>query len=115
MPAPMTIARGNQLFDTGIALTLTPPASIPISILTFANYTVPGLAVLDLISVNFQSSVTNLSIANAYVSAPNTLTIGWSNETAGTVSSAAAINCLLEVIRLENASQGFASLPNGIQ
>jgi hypothetical protein len=49
------------------------------------------------------------------VSAPNTLTIGWSNETAGTVSSAAAINCLLEVIRLENAAQGFASLPNGIQ
>ncbi len=118
MPGPMTIPRGNQLFDTVIipngAATLTPPASVPVSTVTAATYTIPGLQLLDLITVNPQANYTNLSINYAYVSAANTLTVLWANETGSTVTSAPAWSVVIEVIRCENANLGLTLLPQSI-
>lgn len=115
MPAPLTVPHGNELFDTVIAATLTPPASIVTTALTAGTYTVQGLVVGDICTISILGPVTTYSITSMYVSAANTLVVYFSSETGSTVSSAAAINVLINVVRLENYAQGFASLPTSIQ
>lgn len=105
-----TLSRGNQLYDTGIVATITPPASIVATAATPGTYTIAGLLPLDMISVYPTSSITTYSMASAYVSAPNTLIIMFTSETGGTVSSAAAVTIQIEVVRLEN-SAGLAGIP----
>lgn len=102
---------GNLVYDGVIALTVTPPTTITTAVVTSQTVTVLGLQVNDLISWNIVASLNTLvSIANMYVSAPNTLIIGWSTEGA-TISNLVAQNILIEVARPENGSLGFAALP----
>lgn len=110
MPA-CTHSTGNILFDTLIAATLTPPASIPANAVTYAAYTITGLQLLDMLYVQPLSDLTTISVVTAYVSAANTLRIGWGNESGSTVTSAPAVQLLIKYNRPENAAAGFGGLP----
>jgi hypothetical protein len=103
------ISRGNLLIDTIFGLNVTPPASIVTSAATAGNYTVQGLQVGDLVQPYFTSAVTNISMVNAWVSAANTLTIYFSSETGSTVSSAPAVNIVVNLQRYEQTA--FSQLP----
>lgn len=103
------ISRGNLLIDTVFGLNITPPASIVTTAATAGNFTVQGLQVGDLVQPYFTSAVTTYSMVNAWVSAANTLTIYFSSETGATVSSAAAINIVVNLQRYEQTA--FGQLP----
>lgn len=105
-----TIARGNETLDAMFALTITPP-TITTATGTQQTLTVMGLFPGDLISWNITTTGSNynalISMANAFVSALNTLIVTWTTEGA-TVSSPAAQTVIFECVRPEN---GLAALP----
>ena len=96
-----TLARGNVLLNLLLGVTLTPTA-LTASTTTSQTFTIPGLQLLDIVSVNFSGAQTaGVGIANAYVSAANVLTIVFSNSTAGTPTPAAG-TYLITLDRAEN-------------
>jgi hypothetical protein len=115
MPGGTRAQLGNLLFDQAILITVTPPASIVTAVVTYQAVTVMGLLVGDILSWNLlQNTNTLVSIPNMYVSAPNTVQIGWGSEGA-TIASLGAQQILIEVARPENSSLGLAALPAIIQ
>jgi hypothetical protein len=111
MPTGTRPQIGNLTFDMIIGLVVTPPTTITTATVTYQVVTVPGLQVNDLLGWNLlQTTNTLVSIANMFVSAPNTLQIGWSTEGA-TISNLISQNILIEVARPENGSLGFSALP----
>jgi hypothetical protein len=114
MPGSSSILRGNALFLQCLYLTVTPP-TVTTAVITPQNVTVPGLVPGDIITVNMTSSTSTLiSIAGAYVSANNVLTLSWTSEGA-TVTGAAAQTLLIGVLRPENVADGGVTLlPNAI-
>jgi hypothetical protein len=111
MPTGTRPQIGNLVFDEAILLTVTPPAAILTAQVTYQAVTVPGLLVGDVLSWNLlQTANTLVSIPNMYVSAPNTLQIGWGSE-AAQINSLVAQQILIEVARPENASLGVTALP----
>jgi|SRR6516164_2835247 hypothetical protein len=96
-----TIGRGNVLYNLLLGVSLTPTA-LTASTTTAQTFTVPGLQVNDLISINLAAAQTaGVGIVNAYVSAPNTMVVVFSNSTAGTPTPAAG-TYLVTVDRAEN-------------
>lgn len=96
-----TISRGNILLNVVCGPTLTPTALVA-STTTAQNFTVPGLMVNDLVQVSYNGAQTaGVGIGNAYVSAANTLTIVFTNSTAGTPTPAAGVY-LVAVDRIES-------------
>jgi hypothetical protein len=84
----MAIPWGNILNNFILKATLTPVATAPTSTVE-QNFTVNGLAIGDQISdISLQAAFSNtvLSIANARVSAVNTLTLAITNPTAGSLT-----------------------------
>lgn len=114
MPTGTRPQIGNVTFDCVIAITVTPPGTITTAVVTYQTVTVLGLQVNDLISWNLiQTANTLVSIPSMFASAVNTLTIGWSTEGA-TINGLGAQNFLLEIMRPENGSLGFAALPSNV-
>lgn len=115
MPTGTRNQLGNCTFEqVSYLVALTPPATVTTAVITSQTVTVLGLQVGDFIGWNIIAPTSNLlSITNMYVSAPNTLIIGWSTE-GGTVSSAPAQQILLSILRPENASMGLAALPANV-
>src|ERR1700749_1812230 len=107
------VAGGNELFDTLIYVTITPPATITTATTTTTTTTVNGVVVGDLLSWNQVVPSLNalISVTNMYVSAANTVTSTWSTEGA-TVNGAAALQFLISVIRPNIVP--YTALPNGI-
>jgi len=96
-----TIGRGNVLYDYLCGPTLT-PASVAANTTAPQNFTILGLQVGDFCDVYFQGVQTaGIGIANARVSAANTLTIDFSNNTGGALVPAAGIYGI-NVTRPEN-------------
>jgi hypothetical protein len=98
-----TISTGNGRFDTAIQFPITPPVSLAAGATVTSTYTIPGLAVGDIVTECFQSALpiatTTLSI---WVSAPNVLSIQWFNSTAGaSTGSPVAIQTVFEIFRPE--------------
>jgi hypothetical protein len=113
MPGASAVASGNELLDTMLYVTITPPATITTAVLTQQNVTINGLALGDCISWNMLTFTSTLiSVTNMYVSAANTLTITWSTEGA-TVSNAAAQNFILELVRPNIVP--YTALPNALE
>lgn len=84
-----TISRGNILYDFLIGPSLTPVA-VAQATSAEQSFTVPGLVVGDIVDVNLNGAQTaGLGIVNARVSAANTLTVMFSNATAGSLTPAA--------------------------
>lgn len=96
-----TISRGNILTNLLIGPTLTPTA-LTASTTTAETFTIQGLLTTDILGVTFQGAQTaGVGIANAYVSAPNVLTLVFSNSTASTPTPAAGIYTIA-IDRAEN-------------
>lgn len=103
-----TIPRGNMINSFVIAPTLTPVA-VGANTAAEQSFTILGLQVGDQISaMSFNGAYTvNVDVANLRVSAANTLTISYQNNTGSSVTPPAGVY-LIEINRLENS---FAQLP----
>jgi hypothetical protein len=98
-----SLQTGNGRFDTAIQFNITPPVSLAAGATVTSTYTIPGLAIGDIVTECFQSAqpvaTTTLSI---WVSAANTLSVQWFNSTlAASSASPVAITTLFEVFRPE--------------
>jgi hypothetical protein len=116
MPGSSTVQRGNEIFSQLLNLQITPPASIGTGVVTSQTLTVNGVQPGDLLSWNIIATANNLvSIANMYVSAVNTVVIGWTTEGA-TIASLGVQQVLVEVSRPENASvlPNLGALPTAV-
>ncbi len=84
-----TIPRGNIILNLAIAPALTPVA-VAANTTAEQNFTIQGLLVGDLVGVYASVAQTaGVGIVSARVSAANTLTIGFSNNTAGSLTPVA--------------------------
>ncbi len=102
-----TLARGNLLYDWIIGPTLTPVAVLQATSAP-QNFTVPGLQLGDILDVNFNGTQTaGVGIVNARVSATDTMTLTFSNSTAGTLTPAAG-QYFINICRVEG---GLAAIP----
>lgn len=102
---------GNLIYDGAAYITVSPPGTITTAVVTYQTVTILGLQVGDIVSWNLlQTANTLVSIPSMYVSAKDTMTIGWSTEGA-TINGLGAQNFLIEIARPENASLGLTSLP----
>lgn len=104
MPGSSTIARGNLFVDAALSAVLTPAASVTAGASTTSTYSIQGLAVGDLIGFNPQGVITApLAVGAVWVSAPNTLSVQWTNASAATSSaSPAAVTVYINLSRPEN-------------
>lgn len=86
-----TIPRGNILLNFAIGPTLT-PASVAANTTAEQTFTIAGLQVGDFMNVYSASAQTaGIGIVSARVSAANTLAIGFSNNTAGSLTPVSGI------------------------
>jgi hypothetical protein len=83
---PQLIARGNIDSSFLLAITLT-PAQTTNNATVEQSFTVPGLQPGDAVTVSFNGAFTSaLDVANARVSAANTLTLAFQNNTGGALT-----------------------------
>lgn len=108
MPGTM-IGRGNFAYQFSIAMTLT-PVSVANGVTAEQSFTVPGLQTNDQVSsLTFSGAYTvNVDIVNTRVSAANTLTVAFQNNSGGALTPPAGV-WLLEINRLEVSR--YADLP----
>lgn len=96
-----TLSRGNIIADFWIGPSLTPVA-VAQATSAEQSFTVPGLTTAQFVQVLFNGAQTaGIGIVNARVSAANTLTIGFSNSTAGSLTPASG-TYVVNVIQPEN-------------
>jgi hypothetical protein len=99
MPGTM-INRGNMLYDFIIQPTLT-PVSVALSTSAEQSFTVKGLLLNDFVEINSTVAQTaGIGIVNARVSAVDTLTVQFSNSTAGALTPVAG-GYLMNISRAE--------------
>lgn len=96
------VIAGNAAGITVIQQTIT-PAEVATIVAPAQTFTVPGLKVGDAVIVNPPSQTAGVAIANAYVSAADTLSIQFVNPTAGALTPAAGVH-RITVIRHEGAT-----------
>lgn len=100
MPAA-TLPRGNVLYSYLAGVTLTPVA-VAGAISAEQSFTIAGLQVGDYVDTNLNGAQTaGIGIANARVSAANTLAVLFSNSTAGSLTPAAG-TYVVRISRPEN-------------
>ena len=81
-----TIGRGNILYDGMVQATLT-PVSVAGSTSAEQNFTIPGLQLNDFLDLNCNVAQTaGIGIGNVRVSAVNTMTVEFTNSTAGALT-----------------------------
>lgn len=96
-----TVMRGNMLKSYLLGPSLTPTA-LTASTTTSQTFTVKGLVSTDVVFVTYEGAQTaGVGIANADVSATDTLRIVFSNSTSGTPTPAAGVYDVL-VLRPES-------------
>jgi hypothetical protein len=89
--AGTTVSRGNILYQFVLGPTLTPVAVAPNTTAEQA-FTVNGLQPNDFVDVYAQSAQTaGIGIVNNRVSAANTLQVGFSNNTGGSLTPVAGV------------------------
>jgi hypothetical protein len=93
------ILAGNVASITVIEQALT-PAEVATIVAPAQTFTVPGLKTTDAVIVNPPGQQAGVAIANAYVSAADTLSIQFVNPTAGALTPTAGTH-KITVIRME--------------
>lgn len=112
MPGKSDQALGNLAYHFMLSVTIPQGAALTASTTTTRTYTVPGLLVgFDHVTVNKPTATAGVGIANARVSANDTLEISFGNYTAGTPSLPASENYLISVARHNYPDR--ASVPTG--
>jgi hypothetical protein len=115
MPGNSTVQRGNELFAQILYQSALAVPNLPASSTVLSTYTIAGAQIGDLISYNQLSYVSGVSADNMYVSAANTLSVYWTNNTASAINGTAAQPFIIEFTRPENMVEGgFAMLPTTI-
>lgn len=96
-----------------LRFTVVAGAALTASTTTTRTYTVPGLLVGDIVTVNKPSVTAGVGIANARVSAADTVEIAFGNFTAGTPSLPATEDYILQVDR-SSYGPSVAAFPTAI-
>lgn len=113
MPGPATNPLGNARNIFILSVTVPAGAALTASTTTTRTYTVPGLDVgFDHVVVNKPTATAGVGIANARVSADDTLEISFGNYTAGTPSLPTTENYLVLVTRHDYPDRN--TVPTGI-
>jgi hypothetical protein len=95
-----TLARGNALNTFYIQPSIT-PAEVAASITAAQTFTIAGLLTTDHVTVSCAAAQTaGIFIADARVSAANTLSVQFGNCTAGALTPTAG-NYIVDVVRIE--------------
>jgi hypothetical protein len=89
MTNPSTTPQGNIVGNWLLGISLS-PASVAPNTTAEQTFTVQGLRVGDFVEANKPTTQAGLAIANARVSAANTLAIAFGNLTAATITPTAA-------------------------
>lgn len=115
MPGGSSLSRGNELFAQVVYNSAVAIPTIGAAATVTNTATLNGLLIGDLVSWNLVGAgIVGISVANMYVSANNTLSITWENNTAGSLGPGTAA-FLFEVVRPENFVEGgYAILPTAI-
>lgn len=96
-----TLGRGNILYDFLIQVSLT-PVSVGASTAAEQNFTIQGLQVGDYADINCMAAQTaGLGVGNVRISSANTLTVEFTNSTAGALVPTAGLYTL-NICRPEN-------------
>lgn len=98
------IARGNILYDTLLGVTLS-PAQVAANTTAEQTFTVAGLQVTDIVTVQKPTAQAGLGIVGSRVSAANTLAITFSNNTGGGITPTASQLYKVRVTRPSNPAQ----------
>ena len=101
MPGGSTPELGNTAFSQVILANITPAASVTAATSTTSTYTINGIQQGDLIVLAPQAAIQALlDIGSVWVSAANTLSIQWINQSASNSSaSPASVYCVLYIVR----------------
>lgn len=114
MPGGTRYSQGNIIMSQVIYLPSVVVPNVNANSTVNQTVTVNGVVIGDFIDWNQLSSVSGLTVANIWVSAANTLTFTWANETVGNITNTANQPFQITITRPENVSFGLAALPNGI-
>lgn len=98
------IIGGNVRAISIVTVTIN-PASVATITTAEQTFTVPGLVVGDMVFANKPSLTTGLGVANARVSAANTLALTFVNPTAGAIDAASEVWSIL-CVRPDGALTG---------
>lgn len=113
MPGPSNVPIGSLSNNFIVSVTVAAGAALTASTTTTRTYTVPGLLVgFDHVVVNKPTATAGVGIANARVSANDTLEISFGNYTAGTPSLPSSENYLVLVSR--HSYPDRTTVPSGI-
>lgn len=112
MPGPASISSGSVQYSFVLKFTVVAGAALTASTTTTRTYTVPGLLVGDVVTVNKPSATAGVGIANVRVSAADTIEVQFGNFTAGTPSLPATEDYILQVDR--SMYPTVAAIPTGI-
>lgn len=99
MPGPSNVSQGSVQYSFVLQFTVVAGAALTASTSVERTYTVPGLLVGDIATVNKPTHTAGVVIGNARVSAADTLAITFGNLTAGTPSLPASESYLLQIDR----------------
>lgn len=99
--APSTVPSGNVKNEWVIAVTLS-PAAVANATSAEQTFTVTGLLLGDMVTVNKPTAQAGIGIVGSRVSAADTLAITFMNATAATVTPTASQVYLVSVKRVDN-------------
>jgi len=87
---PGTLSSGGNIVYAWLIMPMLTPVSVGANTTAEQSFTIPGLQTTDNVSVySYSAQTAGIGIANARVSGPNTLQIGFSNSTAGSLTPVA--------------------------
>lgn len=117
MPGGTTECFGNSKLQVvgvlGAATGISTP-SVGANTSVTQTYTLNGLLPNDFIDVMSQTHVAGLSIAAAWCTAANVVTVQFINSTGSTIGVQNNYIALFQVTRMENANLGLAAFPAAI-
>ncbi len=111
MPGPSNVALGSIAYSFILRVPVAAGAALAAATTEERTYTVPGLVVGDVITVNKPQLNAGLAVTNARVSAADTLALQFGNFTAGPLSITAS-DYIIQVDR--SSYPTVASIPTGI-
>lgn len=112
MPGPSQTSLGSIQYSFILQLTIPAGAAITASTTVERTYTLPGIQLGDIITVNAPALTAGIGIVNARASATDQIAITFSNSTAGTPSLPANGVYLIQVDR--GMYPTVAQIPTGI-
>lgn len=112
MPGKSILSYGNLQLDTAVYQAAVTFPTLGANASGSNTLTVQGVLPNDLLSWNMQAPPAHLVLDNAYVSAPNTITILWSSDATGITGSTVAV--IFGISRVDGANLGLSAFPTAL-